>query len=375
MISLKENIEERLWNFIKRNYASENYTNAVLDSIQFIGDIIREKTGLEGDGNTLIGSALGGENPKLKLNKLQTESDKNVQKGVEQILRGIYSAYRNPRSHSKIDDSEEDANEIIIFINHLLKIIDKSKGKFSTEIFLQRIFDVDFVESSKYSEILVDSIPESKTYEVAIELYKHKSEGSIQNLRSVWRILFDKLSDTQKSELYQMASEELRFTDSPSQVVKCIALFDKNWESIDEDSRLRAENKIINLIPKSEKNIYGNLTSDGVIVTWLTSIIEKSVLKGAIANQLESAILTRNPNKQRFVLEYFGRYLNKLEEHSFLLSFDTIFIDELKNGNELFYNYISQRYNKTDKEKFKLYLDSFKGVSSKVEEDHDDLPF
>ena len=78
MISLKENIEERLWEFVKKNYNSENYSNAILDSIQFIGDLIREKSGLEGDGNTLIGIAFGGENPKIKLNNLQTETEKNI---------------------------------------------------------------------------------------------------------------------------------------------------------------------------------------------------------------------------------------------------------------------------------------------------------
>ena len=69
-------------------------------------------------------------------NKLQTETEKNIQKGVEFTLRGIYSAFRNPRSHTKHVDKEEDADAIIIFINHLLKLIDKSKGKFSWRLLL-----------------------------------------------------------------------------------------------------------------------------------------------------------------------------------------------------------------------------------------------
>jgi uncharacterized protein (TIGR02391 family) len=374
MISLKENIEEKLWDFVKKNYNSENYSNAILDSIQFIGDLIREKSGLEGDGNTLIGIAFGGENPKIKLNNLQTDTEKNIQKGIEQIFRGIYSAYRNPRSHSKLDDSENDANEIIIFINHLLKILDKSKGKFSTEIFLQRVFDKDFVESEKYSDILVESIPKNKYYEVAIELYKQKSYGKIQNIRFVWNSIFQKLTESEKKEIYELVSEELRFEDLPELVIKNFALFDKIWENIDEDSRLRAENKIINLIPFAEKNIYGQVTNDGIYVTWLTSIIAKSELKESIASKIEESLLSRKENKQRFILEYFGRYLKILDEFLFLSSFDQIFIDEIKNGNKLIYDFISKRYSKEDKIKFKECLDNFKEPKLNNSET-DDLPF
>jgi hypothetical protein len=45
MENIKLIVEERLWNSIKKNYISENYTNSILDAIQFIGDIIREKSG------------------------------------------------------------------------------------------------------------------------------------------------------------------------------------------------------------------------------------------------------------------------------------------------------------------------------------------
>lgn len=374
MITLKENIEEKLWDFVKKNYNSENYSNAILDAIQFIGDLIRDKSGLEGDGNTLVGIAFGGENPKLKLNNLQTETEKNIQKGIEQIFRGIYSAYRNPRSHSKLDDSENDANEIIIFINHLSKILDKSKGKFSTEIFLQRVFDKDFVESTKYSDILVESIPKNKYYEVAIELYKQKSYGNIQNIRFVWNSIFEKLTDFEKKEIYELVSEELRFEDLPEIVIKNFALFDKTWENIDEDSRLRAENKIINLIPLAEKNIYGQVTTDGIYVTWLTSIIVKSELKTSIAVKIKDSLLSRKENKQRFILEYFGRYLKSLDEFLFLTSFDEIFIDEIKNGNKLIYDFINQRYTKEDISKFKDCLANFKESKLNIPE-NDDLPF
>jgi uncharacterized protein (TIGR02391 family) len=124
-MNLEGKISERLWIEIKSNYESRNFAGAILDSTHCLGEIIRQKTGLEADGVPLVGQAFGGNNPKLKVNKFQTESDVNVQSGIEQILRGVYQAFRNPRSHEKINDTQDDADSIIVFIDYLLKVIDQ----------------------------------------------------------------------------------------------------------------------------------------------------------------------------------------------------------------------------------------------------------
>ncbi|MDP3468483.1 MAG: TIGR02391 family protein [Daejeonella sp.] len=369
MSDLKDLIEERLWNFIKRNYNSENYTNAVLDSIQFVGDVIREKSGLDGDGNTLVGAAFGGENPRIKLNKLKTETEKNIQKGIESILRGIYSAYRNPRSHSKTDDSERDAFEIIIFLNHLLKVIDKSTGRFTVDLFLKRVFDEDFVQSKKYSDLLIKDVPSNKYFEITVEIFRAKESGKIHNLKFIWEGLMEKLSENDKKEITSLASEELRFTDSLSKVVRCIALFKDTWEELDEDARLRSENKLIKCIGRGEKSVTGNLNQDAVYATWLPQILKKSLLKSEIADAIYDAIESKDLDKQRLVLDTFGHYFDELEPLAFLESFDHLFEVELKNGNGVIYDFITRRGSKERKIKFKELMDSF------VDPSEDNLPF
>jgi len=78
-MNLESKIEERLWKMIQNSYEDRNYTGAIHDAIYFLSDLIREKSGLESDGVSLIGQAFGGKSPKLKVNKLQSESDKNIQ--------------------------------------------------------------------------------------------------------------------------------------------------------------------------------------------------------------------------------------------------------------------------------------------------------
>lgn len=366
---LKEEIEERLWNFIKKNYNSEHYSNAILDSIQFLGDIIREKSGLESDGQSLIGEAFGGKNPKIKLNKLKTESEKNIQKGTENILRGIYSSYRNPRSHSKVEDSENGANEIIIFINHLLKQIDQSKGRFTIDQFLDRVFDEDFVPSSVYADLLVKEIPKPKLFEIAIEIYSQKTRSKITNLKLIWHSLQENLSKEEKKELAEIASEELRYTDSLNSVVRSISLFKNDWLNIENDARLRAENKLIKCIPLAEKNVFGQTNEYGKYATYIKLVDNTSLLKPTIAQTVYDSLASRIDDRQRYILDFFN---DKLEDFERMLTFDSfqdLFIKELQNGNKLIFDFVTFHYDGKELEPFKEYVENFKDAEI------DELPF
>jgi uncharacterized protein (TIGR02391 family) len=107
-MNLETRLESRLWDAVQASVEARNYKSAILDAIHFLTDTIRERSGLEGDGVALVGAAFGGASPKLKVNRLQTESELNVQKGVESLLRGLYQAVRNPRAHEGVADSEPD---------------------------------------------------------------------------------------------------------------------------------------------------------------------------------------------------------------------------------------------------------------------------
>lgn len=142
-------LDERLWRALQSSYENRNFTAAILDAIYFLNDMIRQKTGLESDGTALAGQAFGGKVPRLKVNHLQTESERNIQAGLEQILRGLYQGIRNPRSHEKYNDSQEDADAIIVFIGYLVRVIDQSKTPFTKSEFIGRVFDPHFVKSSR----------------------------------------------------------------------------------------------------------------------------------------------------------------------------------------------------------------------------------
>lgn len=122
-MNLETKLGPRLWEAVRASLEARNFTGAILDGIHLLSDVIRERSGLEGDGVSLVGAAFGGSSPKLKVNRMQTESEQNEQRGVEALLRGLYQAIRNPRSHGTHRDDERDADAILLFVDYLLRVV------------------------------------------------------------------------------------------------------------------------------------------------------------------------------------------------------------------------------------------------------------
>jgi uncharacterized protein (TIGR02391 family) len=174
-MNLQTHLCNDLWLAIQNTYGAGNYSDAILDAMHHLSDVLRDKTGVDGDGAALVGQALGGDSPRLRINRLQTETEKNEQRGIESILRGMYQAIRNPCSHEQIEDTQEVADAIIHFIDYLLGIIRGSEEPFVLSKFMTRVFDPDFVRSQRYAELLVEAIPTNKRLDTLITVVEsHK---------------------------------------------------------------------------------------------------------------------------------------------------------------------------------------------------------
>lgn len=104
-----KNFNKELVNAVGNRLQNDNYEDAVKQALLFLTDVFREKSGLIGDGDTLVTKALSPNSPLIKINKLNDDTDKNEQKGVMYLSQGIYTAFRNPLNHSihtKISEKE-----------------------------------------------------------------------------------------------------------------------------------------------------------------------------------------------------------------------------------------------------------------------------
>jgi len=293
-MNIQTSIDSRLWEAIKASYEAKNYCHAINDAIHFLTDVIREKSGFDDDGVSLVSKSFGGENPVIKLNKFQTQTEKDIQKGTEALLRGIYQAIKNPRSHEQINDNEKNANAIILFIDFLILNIDKAKPPFDFNEFLDRVNDKYFVPEQEYVEELVKSIPVKKIFEVLIELIRYRKGSNIENSILVMRNIIPLLDEDQLREFLIIVSEGLKVADDYASIRITLSILDNShWKNIDKSSRLRLEKILLDSILDGRCNSCDSLINgDGAIATFgrefLIQFGNLVALRKIIINKLNS---------------------------------------------------------------------------------------
>jgi len=286
-MNLETEISHELWQAVERSYGSQAWSNAVLDSIHYLSDALRAKTDLQSDGAALVGQALGGKAPKLRLNRLQTDSEKNIQAGVEQLLRGLYQAVRNPRSHEHVEDNRADADALILFVDYLLRVIGHARSAFSIDECVGHILEEGFVPDERYAGLLVKEIPGRQRLQVALTVYQRKLEADGEKLRYFFNAVIPELTEEESGELFHAVSTDLRESRDEDSL-QCVlqALDPSYWSRIDETARLRTENRIIRNIRDGRHLRKSGKCQAGALATWSRDFWPNFTLKQELMQTL-----------------------------------------------------------------------------------------
>lgn len=375
-MNLETKIPLSLWEAVRTNWEKRSYTPAVLDAFYYLSELLRLKSGTEGDGAALIGQALGGTTPRIKLNRLQTESDWNVQKGVEQLLRGFYQAVRNPRSHDRITDSEEDAQILIAFVGYLVHQVDQARAQFVRAEFLERVLDADFVPQARYAELLVSEIPSRMRIDVFLDVYRAIERWKPENMRHFLGALIGELTVEEQQQVSDVLSEDLKATDAEIVVRMILGSFPHNlWLRISETARLRIENKLIRSVQDGRTDAKTRQCRGGALATWGVGIFPYLSLKNEMINSIINKLWSKNSDERAYVFQYLFERMNELSTEM-PSRVDSAIRYLLKNGdNEAHTNLImSCPWDQaTWSPALKEAYESFKAVEPA--KDEDDIPF
>lgn len=115
--------------FCRPELLEENYFHAIFEATKSVADKLRSRTGLDGDGASLVDAAFGLKGPRLALNRLVTESEKSEQSGFGNLLKGVFSVFRNQTAHEpKITKTytEQDALDLLTLVSYVHRRIDLS---------------------------------------------------------------------------------------------------------------------------------------------------------------------------------------------------------------------------------------------------------
>ena len=109
-------------------FSGGHYSLAVCQAFTYLDNMVRDNSGLaEKYGADLIRTVFSAKKPLLRLNKLETLSDRNEQQGYMEMLAGAMIGIRNPRSHEyDFVDGPDEALEMLVMANHFIRMLNKA---------------------------------------------------------------------------------------------------------------------------------------------------------------------------------------------------------------------------------------------------------
>lgn len=357
-MELQNEITPELYSAIKAHYESGSYSNAILDAIKVLTELIREKSKLDGDGASLIGQSFGGNTPPIKISPMQKISEIDEQKGIEQLLRGLYVGIRNPRTHENCEDKQEECNAIVIFVNYLCNIIKTSRSFFVLDDFKKRVFDPLFVEKNEYAELLVSEIPYDEIVDVVVSILHERQNGAPSKLKYFFDAVFNKIEADQQQLIMKVFSNELKKTISDLEIIGLIQYVKpKMWNMLDQDCKLRIENR---LIESAKRGYYKEaVCSDkSALGTWANSLGQYFHLKNELADALID-LLSSSWYTQNYVGQFFLPYLNSIVEEKSRISkcCENLAYATLGNNARILKTQLSEYFLSLPKEWRNLYLE------------------
>jgi hypothetical protein len=245
------------------------------------------------------------------VNALQSETEKNIQRGTEQLLRGIYLSIRNPRSHEQFKDTQKDADAIIYFLDYLLRILNASKEAFTVEGFMASLADPEFVESKRYAELLIAELPANRRGDAILALFKSRATVELNKLWRVVSVLLSLLNEAQLAEYLTTVSDELRTASQDRAIRTALQMLTPElWPRISETTRLRIENKLIKNV-ESGKLAESGKSSSGALGTWSNNFIKAFTLRKE-AGKVLIKMLEGELERRHYAGKFFMRYLPEI---------------------------------------------------------------
>lgn len=106
----------------RTRFDARHFADAIEAGVKVLNEVVRARTGLKDDGDSLMTVAFSPNAPLLRLNQLRSKSETSEQRGHMMLCQGVVGAWRNPRAHSLVDDSPRRALMMLETIDDLITV-------------------------------------------------------------------------------------------------------------------------------------------------------------------------------------------------------------------------------------------------------------
>lgn len=129
----RRHVHPDILRFCEARFLQKDYFYAVFEAAKGIADKIRLHSGRGSDGVPLIDEVFGFSKekryPVLAFNSLRTESEMNEHKGLTNLMKGLFGAFRNPLAHESEKNwriSEQDALDLLSIASLIHRRLDSA---------------------------------------------------------------------------------------------------------------------------------------------------------------------------------------------------------------------------------------------------------
>ncbi|MCL5958663.1 MAG: TIGR02391 family protein [Chloroflexi bacterium] len=111
-----------------KQYENGDYEEAVLNASKALIQLLKDKSGrYDLDGDDLVNQVFSEKKPVLVFGDLGSKTWRDYHLGMTYLFKGAVAAIRNPRAHSFVGDSAEEALEYIGLLSLLAKRLDEAR--------------------------------------------------------------------------------------------------------------------------------------------------------------------------------------------------------------------------------------------------------
>lgn len=89
-----------IFEYCRDDLLADDHFNVIFEAVKGLAERIRGLTGLDKDGSALVDDTFCGREPRVVFNSMRTETERNEQTGLANIMKGLFSAVRNPQAHT-----------------------------------------------------------------------------------------------------------------------------------------------------------------------------------------------------------------------------------------------------------------------------------
>lgn len=121
-----------VWRVAESRMKSRQYADAVLSAFKEVNNAVKAKVqsrfNIELDGQALMQRVFSLDNPLLLVEgNLDTQTNRDTQRGYMMMFSGAMSAIRNPKAHENMTISKEDAIRKLMFASMLMYKLDAAQ--------------------------------------------------------------------------------------------------------------------------------------------------------------------------------------------------------------------------------------------------------